>query len=195
MNPIKLSENIEQDLICLKAVNLNSANLADAIFNIVNLQRERLSEFLPWVKYIKSVTDEENYFKMMDKLSNEMKAFDYIILVNSKNENNAQLALFKVAVAGAIGVPEINWNASNCEIGFWISKDFEGQGVVSQSITILENYLFEQGIKRIEVRCTEGNNRSIAVTQKMNYIYEGTLRKNIFEDGIYKNTLVYSKLS
>ena len=48
----------------------------------------------------------------------------------------------------------------NAEIGYWLSKDFVGRGIVSRALKILEKFLFEAGFNRLEIHMDTKNKAS-----------------------------------
>jgi RimJ/RimL family protein N-acetyltransferase len=63
------------------------------------------------------------------------------------------------------------------EIGYWIHKDFAGQGLVTESTTALVKVAFELlHIHRLEIHCDPRNLASAAIPRKLGFTQEGTLR-------------------
>jgi RimJ/RimL family protein N-acetyltransferase len=66
------------------------------------------------------------------------------------------------------------------EIGYWISGDREGQGLVSESTAALTRVGFELlALDRMEIHCDPANLRSAAVPKRLGYELEATLKRRI----------------
>ena len=66
------------------------------------------------------------------------------------------------------------WSGS---IGYWISKDFAGRGIMPTAVALVTDYCFSQlGLHRIEINIRPENTRSIRVVEKLGFRDEG-LRK------------------
>lgn len=70
------------------------------------------------------------------------------------------------------------------EIGYWIVKDCEGRGMVSEAVGALTRVAFEiDRIVRVEIHCDPENVRSAAVPRRLDYTHEGTLRQRVETTG------------
>ncbi|HLL48940.1 MAG TPA: GNAT family N-acetyltransferase, partial [Longimicrobiaceae bacterium] len=67
------------------------------------------------------------------------------------------------------------------EIGFWLCRSAEGQGIVTEATRILTNLaLTGLGAARVEIRCDARNERSAAVARRLGYVLEST-RDEVYE--------------
>ncbi len=179
MKKFLFQEVLSNNKVTLKRHDLS---LARQMFEYVDKDRERLRKFLPWVDCIKTVEDEENYIRHTHEKWSEGILFDYGIFDNND------------IYVGNLGVHSIRWDHDACEFGYWILGGFEGQGLMSQAICLLEFYLFSEGFNRVQIRCSDLNERSAKVPERNSYSYEGMARMDSIEMGAYRNTKTYSKL-
>ncbi len=62
------------------------------------------------------------------------------------------------------------------DIGYWVRVGWTGRGVASRAAAGLTSLGFEVlGLRRVEVRCDESNNRSAAVPRRLGFEYLGTV--------------------
>jgi len=162
VNKQLLPETITGTRIELQRQNIKNA---DIMFQYVDQDRERLSRFLPWPKFIKSVEDEIEFINKCSESWNEFKAAQYAIFSKSDNE-----------YMGNVGAFNFDWDNENCEIGYWILGQFEGNDFMSDAVELLEKALFEAGFHRIIIKCDPENSRSRNIPNRLNYVFEGTLR-------------------
>jgi len=172
-------EKIEGKKVILKKHNLS---LATNMFSYVDQDRERLEKFLPWVFMTNSVKDEEDYILSTHKKWDEMSLFDYGLF---RKEDDLYM--------GNLGVHTINWESNSCELGYWILGEFEGNGYMSDAVLTLEQYLFQQGFNRIQIRCSSINERSSNIPKRNQYQLDGVLREDAVELGEYRDTKIFSK--
>lgn len=79
--------------------------------------------------------------------------------------------------AGWITLVIGNWEHGLCEIGFALSTEYQGQGLMVQALSLLEPELFlRTNIERIEARCAVENHASRKVLEKVGFHREGLLR-------------------
>lgn len=175
-----LRERLTGKMIELRKHELEKAN---TIYESITKDKSRLQRYLPWVEYMSSVADEENYIRKtaLDWLDGTY--FDYSIFRLSDG-----------AFVGCAGVHNISWNDAHAELGYWVTSEGEGKGYVSEAVRLLEEELFRVGFHRIEIRCDKNNERSAAVPQRCGYQHEGTLREDKVEMGVRRTTLVWGKL-
>ncbi len=180
LNKFKFDETITSDNFYLSKHKLEKA---DEMFAAIDRDRKRLFEFLPWVPFIKTAEDQKKYIQLTHENWQKMASFDFSIYLKETDQ-----------FIGNIGVMRINWITGKVELGYWIIGPFEGKGLITKAVQTMENYLFQSGFNKIEIRCTKGNERSLVIPKRLGYKYEGTLRDDVFEHSQLKDTLVYSKL-
>lgn len=177
----QLPEKIESSRIYLMKHPLS---LAPKLFSCLEQNRDRLREFLPWVDPTRSENDTLKWLQITHDLWEKFCMFDYGIYLKESQE-----------YLGSLGVHTISWENQRCELGFWIRKEFEGQGYISEGIKALEKVCFQMiGFHRIEIRCSGRNALSAYVASRCGYKFEGRLREEALEMGQFRDTLVFSKL-
>lgn len=164
-------------------LQIMEARHAEAIYSAVDRDREHLRVWLPWV----DETTSSDYTLQFIRKSLEQFAHDQglsaAIWVNGR-------------VAGGIGFHKVNWMDRKVETGYWISTEFEGKGIVTDSCRALITYAFrEWKLNRVEIRCATGNTRSAAVAGRLGFKLEGTLREAQLLHGKYHDLLVFGMLA
>jgi ribosomal-protein-alanine N-acetyltransferase len=70
-----------------------------------------------------------------------------------------------------------NWEHGLAEIGYALSSDFQGRGIMAAALGVLLPDLFlRTTVERIEARCALGNVGSQRVLEKLGFVREGLLR-------------------
>jgi RimJ/RimL family protein N-acetyltransferase len=154
----------------------------------INSCRDHLRRFLPWV---------DNSHHSQDE-SEDMARLAYAKFLS---RTDLVLALFDrktQTLCGGSGMHRLDWKLPRFEIGYWIRKDCEGQGLVSEAVNALTRYAFDQlQAKRVEIRCETENLRSRAVAERLGYELDGCLRQDRFKVNSQEltDTWVYSRLN
>jgi ribosomal-protein-serine acetyltransferase len=177
---ISLPPRLEADRICLKR---NSPENASELFAAIDDDRARLAEFLPWIELTRTIDDQASYLRMTNERWESFQLFDYGIYRKSDSR-----------YLGGCGVHTISWQNGRCELGYWILRDFEGQGFVAEAVRMLEKALFDLGFNRLEIHCSSSNVRSAKIPRACGFSLEGTLRQDELIDGRYYDTYVFAKL-
>lgn len=98
-------------------------------------------------------------------------------------------------VAG-VNVDPINWDVPEFNIGYFVNKDHEGQGYVTEAVKAVMGFTFEYlKAHRVSVQCDDTNDRSRRVAESCGMVMEGHTRedkKNV--DGKLSGTLYFGLL-
>lgn len=79
--------------------------------------------------------------------------------------------------AGWITLVVANWEHGLAEIGYALSSDYQGQGVMTEALTqLLPDLFLRAPLERVEARCAMGNVASQRVLEKLGFVREGVLR-------------------
>jgi RimJ/RimL family protein N-acetyltransferase len=81
------------------------------------------------------------------------------------------------------------------EIGYWISREHRGIGIMTAVIGAFVDYLFDHTpLIRIEANVFVGNHSSARALEKNNFQLEGIVHAAFIKNGIPKDTWLYAKL-
>ena len=70
-----------------------------------------------------------------------------------------------------------NWEHGLCEVGFALTSESQGRGVMTQALSLLLPDLFlNTRLERVEARCAIENFASKRVLEKVGFVREGVLR-------------------
>lgn len=142
----------------------------------------RVTKFLSWTPY-ESLADVERF------LSYTIDEYIYPHVYHWAIEVNDE-------VIGSISTISVDHKNCSCEIGYCISYDYWNQGITSEALSAVMQFLFhEVGMHRIMAKHDVENPASGKVMEKCNMTYEGTLRQHYLRhDGTYSDSLIYSIL-
>jgi len=165
-------------------LELRQFQLADAalLFSVVDRDRARLREWLPWVDRTHSPAD----IRLFIEASLEQW--------NTGHGPNSGVWL-DGALIGALGCHRFDLDNRNCSIGYWIEAGHQGQGIITRCAAALIDYLFsEAALHRVEIRCGTGNHRSCAVPQRLGFTREGVLNEAEWVNTRWIDLVVWSML-
>ncbi len=78
---------------------------------------------------------------------------------------------------GSIGVVHVESAVDGAEVGYCMSADHWGRGIMTEALKAVIDYLFDAGFRRIQAIHDVENPASGAVMGKCGMEYEGTLRR------------------
>ncbi|HJE96866.1 MAG TPA: GNAT family N-acetyltransferase [Ligilactobacillus acidipiscis] len=155
---------------------------AEPLFKLVNESRKELEPWLPWVKKIKSVEDEQ---KTLNKI---IEHFGTGYSLNT-------IILFQNQPAGSISFNNFQDNDQSTEIGYWLGTKFVGKGIVHRAISGMCNLGFnDYEVHKIVLCAAVENQKSNHTAQKAGFHLDGVLRADeLLQDGFHDEN-IYSLL-
>jgi ribosomal-protein-alanine N-acetyltransferase len=104
--------------------------------------------------------------------------------------------IFQNQLVGSIGiVSKSDIYRKNLEIGYFLSEEYWGKGIITKSIQAATSYAFKEfDVIRIYAEPFSDNIGSRRALEKAGFILEATLRRNVIKNGIIKDSCIYSTL-
>lgn len=97
-----------------------------------------------------------------------------------------------------IGTAGFQWwrpDSASAEIGYLMSRDYWGRGLMPEAVRAVLQFGFERmKLNRIEARLIPDNVASVRLLEKVGMTHEGTLRDEYYIDGKFSDTGVYAML-
>ena len=93
-------------------------------------------------------------------------------------------------------VGPVNWAVPEFEIGFFVDRDREGQGYVTEAVRAAMGFIFKHlAAHRVRMECDDTNERSWRVAERCGLVREGHFRENkVRADGKRSGTLYFGLL-
>lgn len=97
---------------------------------------------------------------------------------------------------GSIGVEARNGEQRHTgHVGYWLGQPHWGGGIATAALRALVTELFDQGrFERLETTVYAWNPASMRVLEKSGFAREGVLRRSIFKDGEFVDSVLYAAL-
>ena len=131
---------------------------------------------------MQSVANFENYICRCESLYNQKKEISFV-------------TVYEEIVVGRIGLHNMDMQHKNASLGYWLTKDAEGKGIISKGCKSLINYAFDQiGLHRIEIKAAADNMKSRAIAEKLQFKKEGILREAEWVNKKFIDMALYSLL-
>ena len=152
---------------------------AEAVFAVIDANRERLRRWFPWVDPTVSPAETRAFIERSRASEVDVEAVG--IWVNGE-------------CAGTMGM-RVDPLSNHGEIGYWLAGSFEGRGLVTKGCrALIEHGLRELGLHRIEIKAAPHNIRSRAVAERLGFTQEAQLREAGRAAGGYDDLVVYGLL-
>jgi ribosomal-protein-serine acetyltransferase len=144
---------------------------ADELFNVINTSRSHLHPFLEWVD---KTTKPEHSLQFIQQSLHEMNTQESLALGIFHNGK----------IIGGVGMHKWDLATKRAQIGYWIGKEYEGQGMVYGCLVKFIDFLFEKiGLNKIEIHFIPANLRSAKLANRLGFKTEGVIRKSVMRNG------------
>jgi ribosomal-protein-serine acetyltransferase len=141
-------------------------SVADApeAFAVVEAERQRLREWLPWVDDTVDVGIESDYLRTVEDANASGSAVHATLRCEGE-------------FCGFVGL-RIDALHRSAEVGYWLSERFVGRGVMTRAVAAMIDVAFgDLGLHRFELLAATGNQRSRAIAERLGMSFEGVRRE------------------
>jgi ribosomal-protein-serine acetyltransferase len=148
-------------------ISLKIPELKDAeeFFRLTDSSREYLRDWLPWLDGTKTPEDTKEFLRFA--LSNY-----------AEQKSLTTLILYKGKIAGTAGFNSINWSNQIAYVGYWLGHEFQGNGIMTKVVEALTDYAFaDLQLNKVEIRAAVENKKSRSIPERLNFVYEGRIRR------------------
>lgn len=157
---------------------------AAEIWQVIDDSRAHLFPWLPWVPYN---VDEPSTRRFVEACAAEWDAGRALRFVIRDRTSGALL--------GVVGLESCVHIHRSCELGYWLRKEAQGRGLMTEASLALLRLAFESlGVHRIRVAAATDNHRSQAVIWRLGFKFEGFAREAEFCANRWLDHAVYAML-
>lgn len=145
-------------------LKLLQSHHAAELFQITDTNRDHLRQWLPWL----DLTNEEKDTAAF--ISSTLQAF--------ADSGTLSCGIWhQEKLCGVIGYNSINWNSKIGYFGYWLAKEAEGKGIITQCCQALIEHAFtEYNLNRVVINVATENRKSQAIPDRLGFTREGIIR-------------------
>lgn len=137
---------------------------AEELFRLVDSNRQHLREWLPWLDA--NTTSEHS-----------QQFIQSVLHQDDRKEGFIRAVIFRGHMAGLVGCNLIRWKNKSAEIGYWLSQEAVGYGIMTRCCRVLVNDAFQTlGLNRVSISIATGNCKSRAIPERLGFKREGIIR-------------------
>ena len=175
LNKIK----IETERLKLKALTDDDANSLFSIFSDPIVMKYWNTE--AW----REVSQAHEFITSSTRAMSENSSLTLGVFLKDSNTLIGKIMLFS-----------IDNESKRAEIGFGISRDFWGKGIVAEAANALIDYAFNKlNLRRIEAEVDPDNNASAKALTRLGFVQEGLLRQRWEINGVISDSAMYGLLA
>lgn len=170
--------HVDQEITLVK-LRMKSAR---EIYKKVTESKEFLRQWLQWANEVRSIADIKRYISPILKSDCVKKDIAFEVW-------------FEKDLAGIITLKEIDNVNRKAEIGYWLTEEYVGKGIMIKSCKSLLDFTFKNlGINKVQIKCSVKNIRSCNIPKQLGFSYEGIEREGEFIHKRFVDLKVYSLL-
>lgn len=163
-------------------VKLLDEQYAEAIFEVVENNRE---QFFPWFDWVEST---HSVRSVLEFIRGARKQF-------GEREGVYWLVFYKKKLVGQVFLLFVNHIDRSAEIGFWLDHTVTGKGIITKACDAMLQFAFKEwNLHRISLNADIENLPSQAVADRLGFVYEGTKRESELINKQYRSIKQYSLL-
>lgn len=145
----------------------------EPLYDLVLHNADRLRDSFPkTLDFFRSIEEAEKRVALLIENARDNRSYLFVVsLVGSED------------IIGVLIIKEIDRRAMKAELAYYISKEYEGMGIITQGLKLLTQFAFsEAGLRKVYARVFPYNLSSKRVLLKNGFKLEGVLRKD-FRNG------------
>ena len=170
--------SLETNRTLLRKLSLDDA---DDIFEYAS--EPEIAQYVPW-EYHRSIEDTLTFLNSVIEKYRQNQNAEWGIVLKDNNK-----------LIGSIGFHWWSIEHASAEIGYALSKQYWGHGIMSEVLHEVIRFGFSNmKLNRIEARTRVENTASQNVLKRAGMTYEGTIREQFFTKGEYRDFMMYSIL-
>lgn len=167
------------DEVFLKEIEVSDA---PALFCIIDSERTSLREYLPFIDYTHKIEDTENFIRSVE--NGGVNGLNTVYVIKHRDKT-----------AGIIGYKDADQANKRTELGYWLSGNYRGKGLITLSCKVLMQQAFEKmDMNRVQLKTSVDNHKSIAVAKRIGFTLEGREREGELLVNGFTDLLLYSIL-
>ena len=151
---------------------------AQELFDTIDASRKHLH---PWLNWVSKTTKPEQSLEFIQRSlqkAHDQEGLDLALVYNGK-------------IIGGIGMHAWEHDTRRAQIGYWISAEHEGKGIVAKSLSGFTGFLFDKiGLNKIEIHFVQTNARSARIAARLGFRIEGIIRQSIIRNGMLEDVIV-----
>jgi ribosomal-protein-serine acetyltransferase len=163
-DPVVAADVLPLDLGGGLALLATTAADADEAFAVIDAERDRLRDWLPWVDGTVDVSVEREFLRGIEA-------------VNAVGGGLHATLRFDGTLCGFVGLrPDLLHRSA--EIGYWLSQRYVGRGLMTRSVAAMfDAGIGPLGMHRLELLAATGNRSSRRIAERLGMSFEGVRRE------------------
>ena len=138
----------------------------EELFELIGQNRRYLERWMVWPPKTKSSKDTKEFIKGC-------------LIGLSENKEMACGIEYEDKLVGVATFNKIDHDLKKAIMGYWVSEEYQGKGIITKSCNVLIEYAFKSlSMEKIEISVASENIPSQKVCKRLGFNLEGTIRNS-----------------
>lgn len=175
-------QRFETERLIVRAPRLEDG---PALVGAIAESLEDLRPWMPWAQRTPTLAEQGDHLRQVRARWDAGEDFPLYLFDKATDE-----------FVGGSGLHRFDWSVPRFEIGYWVRSSRIGRGYATEAVRGVAQLAFETlAARRVEIRCSDRNERSWRVAERAGFELEGILRSDAREvDGRLRDTRVYARV-
>jgi RimJ/RimL family protein N-acetyltransferase len=135
---------------------------------------------------LRTLDDVESFYERSDEDR-------FLVCLDADDAGSGHPDADAVRRIGVLTVGDTDWRRP--ELGYWLVPQFHGEGYGREAVSLLVDYTFRTyGHPAVGARTFAANDASRGLLDALGFAKEGRIRRDMFVDGAYQDTVLYGLL-
>lgn len=176
---------VPQEVLVRDQLKLRTLALNDflPLWLLIESNRDHLKQWLPWVETTTSIENTRHFVQGA--------------LLYAKQNREFHWGIFEEELLiGLIGLHHVDWDHFSAALGYWLSEDRQGQGIMTSSIRALLPFLHQDmHLSTLEIHIIPENHSSIRVAENSGFIFRETIHQAEQLNENWQDHLIFEHLT
>ncbi|HEX4730868.1 MAG TPA: GNAT family protein [Solirubrobacterales bacterium] len=174
MDPLPIAEGAR--------IRLWDGSEAATLTTLIATNREHLMAWLPWAE-THGFEDSVDYLRRKRLQVEHNDGFEGVVELDGR-------------IVGVVGFHAVDWVNRSTSIGYWLTAEAQGRGLMSAAVRALVDHAFGVWeLHRVIIEVVVANERSRAIPERLGFTQEAILKEAKLIRGSYEDTLLYAMLA
>lgn len=176
---------VPQEISVRDRLSLRSLALNDflPLWLLIESNRNYLQKWLPWVETTTSIEKTRHFVQGALLYAKQNREFHWGIFEDE-------------LLVGLIGLHHVDWDCFSATLGYWLSEDRQGEGIMTSSIqTLVPSLHQDMHLKTLEIHVIPENAPSIQVAENSGFTYRKTVHQAEQVNENWQDHLIFEHLT
>ncbi|MBU4683513.1 50S ribosomal protein L7/L12-serine acetyltransferase [Cedecea davisae] len=164
------------------ALHSVSDKYVEPLFALIQRNKNWLQKAMNWPQFVTTTEDTR-------------KTVQSNLMLHHRGYAKMFMILYRDELVGVFSFNQIVPTDKTAYIGYWLSEDMQGKGIVSAALeAVIGKYSAQGTVRRFVIKCIVTNIASNSVAKRNGFTLEGCLRQAEYLNGEFHDQNIYGRI-